>query len=108
MAIALASEGADMTRVYGTTYSDLFNPGVGIVDRFSPSDKVLGITGITGGAPSLPSEGTYLRIVNQYDPIAFMPKYTSNVIALINAVMGFVFEHGRLKNIDYSQSYDKH
>ncbi len=99
----LAAMGYPMENVFVVLYSDPGMPGTGILSRFGPNQMVL-TTGLMGGAPTLPSTGTYVRVVNDGDPMAFFPKDPFNALALANAVAGFVFEHGKLGYIDYSKA----
>lgn len=99
----LEAMGYPMENVFVVFYSDPGMPGTGILSRYSPRETAL-TTGLHGGATQLPEGGTYVRIVNAGDPMAFFPKDPWNVLAVANAVAGFVFEHGAIGKIDYANA----
>lgn len=99
----LAAMGYPMDNVFVVLYSDPGMPGTGILSRYTPSEKVL-TTGLHGGATELPTEGKFVRVVNAGDPMAFFPKDPWNLVAVLNAVAGFVLEHGALKDVDYQNA----
>lgn len=99
----LDEAGYPMENVFVVLYSDPAMPGTGILARYGSNELVL-TTGLRGGERTLPEGANIVRVVNDGDPMAFFPRDPFNALAVINAVFGFVFEHGDLKNIDYSKA----
>lgn len=99
--IIMAKNGVPMDQVFGVMYSDPYTAGTGIAARFGPG-QIIPTTGIEGGVPDVPAGATALSISNRYDPMAHMPKYLWTLpITGLNAILGFVFEHGDISKIDY-------
>jgi len=99
----LEAAGYPMENVFVTLYSDPAMPGTGILARYGSNELVL-TTGLRGGERTLPEGANIVRVVNDGDPMAFFPRDPFNALAVFNAIAGFVFAHGDLKNIDYSKA----
>lgn len=99
-AILLIKQGVPPEDIYLSLYSDPNMPITGIVDRFPGKDVLF--FGLKGGAPVIPDGVTALRVVNQYDMVAFFPKELWNAPAVVNAIFGFLYKHGDIADIDYN------
>lgn len=99
--IKLAQQGYPMDHIFMVMYSDPYTQGTGIVDRYNPDQDALN-TGIKGGSPSIPPGATVIQVNHAYDPMSNAPRYLWTLpVTGLNAILGFVFEHGDLSMIDY-------
>ncbi len=73
----------------------------GFLERFSEGTPVLWF-GLDPGAPPMPETGQYLEVGNQFDPMVGTSRFLLDPFLLINFVLGFVFYHGNIMEIDYS------
>ncbi|WP_161600484.1 PE-PPE domain-containing protein [Mycolicibacterium hodleri] len=65
----------------------------GILTRF-PAGVYVPIVGVTFGGGTSPQTSNVLQITKQYDGVADAPKYLFNVVADLNAALGYVYLHG--------------
>ena len=99
--ILMEKLGYPMDHMFVVMYADPYTPGTGIAARFG-SGQVIPTTGIEGGVPDVPAGVTALSISYRYDPMAHMPKYLWTLpFTAPNAVLGFLFEHTEVNNLDY-------
>lgn len=99
--IKLAQQGYPMDHIFMVLYSDPYTQGTGIVDRFNSNQDALN-TGVMGGSPSIPSGPTVIEVNHAYDPMSNAPRYLWTLpVTVLNAILGFAFEHGDLGLINY-------
>ena len=65
----------------------------GILTRF-PAGVYVPIIGVTFGGGTTPQTSNVLQITKQYDGVADAPKFVFNVLADLNALLGYVYLHG--------------
>ncbi len=74
----------------------------GILTRFPPGVYVP-VLGVTFGGGTTPQSTNVLQVTKQYDGVGDAPKYVFNVVADVNAAMGYYYLHpGYYQTVDPS------
>ncbi|MBJ7340661.1 PE-PPE domain-containing protein [Mycolicibacterium sp.] len=98
----LETDGVDTSNVDFVLAANPRRNDGGILTRL-PAGVYVPVIGVTFGGGTTPQASHVLQITKQYDGVADAPKYVINVVADVNAAMGFYYLHpGYYETVDPS------